>query len=316
MAMEEFDLITRKAIVLTTRWVLAAALTIGLAASIGGCATAPQAADGIQVVASTNVYGNIAKSIAGDRAKVVSIISKDSQDPHSFEADAKVRLELSKAALVIENGAGYDDFIEQLLGSESESSQKKITAADFAVARGETIGPDFNEHLWYDFEIVGDLADSIRDSLVELDPAGKDVYQHNAAEFLEGIADLKSRVAQFSAAHSGVSVVTTEPVSGRLIAAMGFTDLTPPAVGEDMEEGLGVPVREMSLLLGYLSSGQVAGIVVNPQTFGPEANLLVQQADRSGVAKVYVSEIMPTDQSSYLDWVGQVVTGLEALAVQ
>ena len=43
-------------------------------------------ADGINIVASTNVYGSIAKAIAGDKATVHSIIKDPSADPHSYEA--------------------------------------------------------------------------------------------------------------------------------------------------------------------------------------------------------------------------------------
>ena len=60
----------------------------------------------IDVVASTSVYGDIAKSVGGDKVSVTSIISKTSQDPHSYEASTQDKLAVSKAQLVIDNGAG------------------------------------------------------------------------------------------------------------------------------------------------------------------------------------------------------------------
>ena len=45
----------------------------------------------------------------------MSIICDPDQDPHSYEASAQNQLALSKADLVIENGGGYDDFIDRMV---------------------------------------------------------------------------------------------------------------------------------------------------------------------------------------------------------
>ena len=73
------------------------------------------AADGVvDVVASTSVYGDIVSSIGGDKVRVGSIINRTSQDPHSYEASTQDKLAVSKAELVVENGGGYDAFIDTL----------------------------------------------------------------------------------------------------------------------------------------------------------------------------------------------------------
>src|ERR1700754_5216056 len=76
-------------------------------ASDGSASPGPAGSAPVSVVASTNVYGDIAKQIGGDKVKVTSIISDPSQDPHSYEANTQTQLELSKAKVVIENGGGY-----------------------------------------------------------------------------------------------------------------------------------------------------------------------------------------------------------------
>ena len=47
--------------------------------------------------------------------QVDSLIDAPSQDPHDFQADARDRLAVSRARLVVVNGGGYDDFLTQLL---------------------------------------------------------------------------------------------------------------------------------------------------------------------------------------------------------
>jgi zinc/manganese transport system substrate-binding protein len=107
---------------------LAAALTMTAALAGCGAASAPEGAvankastsategaRAINVVASTDVYANIAQSIGGKAVNVMSFISDPDQDPHSYEASVQNQLAVSKADLVIENGGGYDDFIDRMV---------------------------------------------------------------------------------------------------------------------------------------------------------------------------------------------------------
>ena len=98
---------------------VALALASVAALSLAGCSTTPAAGEGagdtVTVAASTNVYGSLAAQIGGDRVDVTSIITSATQDPHSYEASARDRLTVQKADLVIENGGGYDGFIDTLL---------------------------------------------------------------------------------------------------------------------------------------------------------------------------------------------------------
>ncbi len=107
-----------------TRTLTALAGTSIAALALAGCAaTAPQAeVTGLSIVASTNVYGDIAATLGGDFVTVTSIIESAAQDPHSYEASAQDQLAIANADIVIENGGGYDPFIDVLVeGSGTEA---------------------------------------------------------------------------------------------------------------------------------------------------------------------------------------------------
>src|SRR5689334_11211106 len=93
------------------------AVAAAAALALSGCSAASAGSDDgtLRVVASTNVYGDIAATIGGDDIKVTSLMDDPAQDPHSFEASAQNQLAVSKADVVIENGGGYDDFMQSLL---------------------------------------------------------------------------------------------------------------------------------------------------------------------------------------------------------
>src|SRR5699024_10693292 len=86
-------------------------------ATSGAGTAGTQSGAAIRIVASTNVYGDVARRIAGGSAQVTSLISDPAQDPHAFEASPQALVALSKANIVIENGGGYDDFVDTLMRS-------------------------------------------------------------------------------------------------------------------------------------------------------------------------------------------------------
>ncbi len=128
--------------------VVALALASVAALALAGCSTTPAAGEGdggtITVVASTNVYGDIPRRSGGDRVEVESLITSASQDPHSYEATARDRLTVQKADLVIENGGGYDAFVDTLL--EDAKDPHVVTAVEFSHDFPGNEGHDEAEH--------------------------------------------------------------------------------------------------------------------------------------------------------------------------
>src|SRR6187431_3320641 len=116
------------------RSALAIALGAASALTLAGCAGSAGGDEGdgrIKVVASTSVYGQIVEEIGGDLVDATSIVSSASQDPHSFEPSAQDQLAVRHADLVIENGGGYDAFMDALLEA-SGSSAPVLTAVQFS----------------------------------------------------------------------------------------------------------------------------------------------------------------------------------------
>ncbi len=65
----------------------------------------------VKVLATTNVWGDIAKQLGGDWVEVTVILDDPMQDPHSYEASARDQLAVNDAELIVMNGGGYDEFM-------------------------------------------------------------------------------------------------------------------------------------------------------------------------------------------------------------
>ena len=297
------------------------ALTLGGVLALTGCAStgtdAASSGDGrLQVVASTNVYGQIAEEIGGDLVDVTSIVASAAQDPHSFEATAKDQLTVSNADLIIENGGGYDAFIEALVDS-SGSEAPVITAVEFSAAwpgvdagSGTDYVEGFNEHVWYDPTAVGALAQGIADELAALQPDDAETFQANAAAYVAQIAGLESALAEIDASHAGQKVFVTEPVPVYLVIAAGLENATPAAFSQAVEEGQDVPPATLLESLTLLRDGGIGVVITNAQTGGAETTQIVDEAQGLGIPVIAFSETLPEGQT-YISW---MQANIEALA--
>jgi zinc/manganese transport system substrate-binding protein len=270
----------------------------GCAASSGG--GQPDAAHGLQIVASTDVYGDIAQAVAGDNAEVTSLITSPAQDPHSFEASAQDQLAVLKADLVIENGGGYDPFIDTLIEASDNTDAVVLNAVDISgLEAGESDG--FNEHVWYSFPAVGLVAKHIAGELSKLDPAHKDAYQTNYEAFAGKVRGLEHQASELKTEFDATGVAITEPVPLYLLAAAGLVNKTPPEFSEAVEEGTDLSPRVLKETLDLFASGEVSMLAYNNQTTSAETEQVRAAAEAAGVAVVNFTETLP-DGQDYVSW--------------
>ncbi len=310
---------------------LSAVAALALAGCAGGSTPASSGDGRLQVVASTDVYGQIAEEIGGDAIDVTSIITSASQDPHSFEATAQDQLAVSRADLIIENGGGYDAFLDALIEA-SDASAPVITAvqyshdwpendghadesahADDEHAADDHAGHDhiegFNEHVWYDPHTIEHVAEAIAGELSELDPDNSATFEANSAEFLGQIAALESSLAEIEASDGGAGVFVTEPVPVYLTTAAGLDNLTPEAFSEAVEEGQDVPPATLLESLDLIESGSVRVLIANSQTGGAETTQVIDAAEAKGIPVLEFSETLPEGQT-YISWMQQNIEAL------
>lgn len=302
--------------------------------ALAGCSSAAIDASGsgkIRVVASTNVYGSIATQIGGDRVDVTSIITSVAQDPHSYEASARDRLAVQKSDLVIENGGGYDSFMDLLLDDADEP--EVVTAVEHSPAYTDADDHDgdhdaddaddhedhddhdhiegFNEHVWFDPHTMINVVRAIADELTEVDPAGKATFEANAAKITSDLAGFESDLEKIKTDAAGAGVFITEPLPGYLAAAAGLTDVAPHGFAEAVEEGSDVAPSILLDAVKVIESGAARALLVNAQTGGGETDRVEQAAEAAGVPIVEFTELLE-DGSSYAEWMRDAIKSLAA----
>jgi zinc/manganese transport system substrate-binding protein len=286
---------------------VAAIAALALTGCSSGASGAPSAGE-LSVVASTNVYGDIAKAIAGNAVKVTSIMDNPSQDPHSFEASAQNQLALSKADVVIENGGGYDDFMNTMLNA---GGAKKATVIDVVDLSGKkAAGGELNEHVWYDFPTVQKLTAKLVEVLSKADASQAATFKKNGDAFTAKLTQLENREAQLKQQYAGAGVAVTEPVPLYMLDAIGLQNKTPQAFSAAIEAGTDVSPAVLKETIDLFSSGSVKLLAYNEQTSGPETEKVLSAAKSAGVAVVPVTETLPSGKD-YMSW---MTANLDAVA--
>lgn len=325
-----------------------------LALVAAGCGSAPPdgsaaapAADTVKVVASTDVYGAIARAVGGDRVDVVSIIDAPGTDPHEYEATPADAAQVTDAAIVIGNGGGYDAFVPQLVesaggrahlidvsalaGNEEPAGEQEHAGEEPSTHAGEEPGAHAgeepgahageepgahehgtgNEHVWYELPAMATLAETLAAELGEASPADAATFTANAAAFGDGIAGLQARVDAIRAAHEGTRVAVTEPLPLYLLEDAGLVNAAPEGFTQAIEEGSDPPAATVAEMLALFSGRPVEALVLNTQTQSPATDRVRQAAEAAGVPVVEMGETLAEGQNDYLVW---METQIDALA--
>ena len=299
-----------------------AAAAVTLAACSSGPSNAPSttsasgsnpsaaASHPINVVASTNVWGDITKQIGGDHVDVTSILSDPNADPHQYESDAKTAAAVSKAQFVVENGLGYDDFMDKLLAASPNPNRTVLNAADVV----KISGPDANPHIWYDITAVPDVASAIADQLGKLDPADAATFTSNAKTFTDSLAPVTAAIEHIKTKYPGAPVGYTERVPGYLVEAAGLKLVTPESFARSIENGNDPSVADNAAMDATVTSKAIKVLLYNGQVTSPATQAVRQLAQSSGVPVVGVTETLPPTDKNFQAWqlrqINEITTAL------
>jgi zinc/manganese transport system substrate-binding protein len=294
-----------------------------LAAGCGSSSSSPASASSgggssnatINAVGAENEYANVIEQIGGKYVKVTAIESNPNTDPHTFEASASVAEAVSAASLLIENGVGYDTYMEKIEsagGAGSDSSRKVINVQKLLRLPSSTPNP----HLWYKPETMPAVAKALVSDLSALQPAHAAYFQENATKFDESLKPWYAAIAKFKAAYPNTPVATTEPVGDYMLEAAGTKNMTPFSLQADIMNGTDPAPQNVTLQNGLFSGHKVKVFVHNQQVTDSLTESFVQAAKRAGIPVVGVYETMPAPGYDYQSWMLAEVKALKKAVVE
>lgn len=235
---------------------------------LSGCTAPAQDAGPVRIVVTTNILGDVVERVVGDAAEVTTLM-KPNADPHSFAVSARESALMAEADLLVTNGLGLEEGLEQHLSRAAASGSRLFAAGehlevlDYAPEAG-TVTPD--PHFWTDPQRMVDVVDALGKELATVEgidiPAVEAGVRDYRAQLLELDERMRGSFAGIPAERR--ALVTNHHVFGylaqrydfKLVGAVipGGTTLAAPSAAD--LDGLATAIRESGVPAIFAESSQ------------------------------------------------------------
>ena len=164
-----------------------------LAVALGACGdSAPKKSEGLLVVCTTGMIGDLASNIAGKRGTVVSLMGPG-VDPHYYKATQGDLAKLSDADVILYNGLFLEGKMEDIF--EKMARTKTVVAVSRTIPKSKLRKPqggqgEHDPHIWFDVALWAETIDVVVEVLSKVDPEGKDVFLKNGVAYKEKLMAL------------------------------------------------------------------------------------------------------------------------------
>lgn len=142
----------------------------------------------IDVVTTFSTLNSFVEGVGGDRVEVQNLVPVGAS-PENYQPSPQDIAALSRAQLVVENGAGIEAWLQHTIQSAGNTNMKLVVLSDGLPKI------DHNPHLWMDPVLARAYVAKILDALVKMDPAHKSAYEANAKAYSAQLLALQKWIA-------------------------------------------------------------------------------------------------------------------------
>lgn len=274
--------------------------------STGGTDTTTTAASGTPaeaaadtVVATTNVWADVAGSVLGEA--VPAVISNPATDPHDFEPAAADLAKVTQAKVLVANGGTYDNAIYTAADPANVISALPLSSEEH---EGEHAGHDHahdeNEHIWYDTTVVREVADKLAKA------AEDNGVQADTAELNKRLDDVDAKLDALPVAR----IAQTHPIADSIVENSALEDVTPEDYRQATLNHTEPSSAAVAALITQLENGEVDLLINNPQTPSALTDRILAAAEQNDVPVIDIAETPQggVDFFDYLDEIANTLT--------
>ncbi|MGH7418215.1 MAG: metal ABC transporter substrate-binding protein, partial [Candidatus Rokuibacteriota bacterium] len=207
-------------------------LAVLVAALLGaaGCGARAVESAGLPVTASIFPLADFARRIGGDRVNVQTLI-QGGGDAHDFQPAPRDLTQLARARLFVYNGGGFEPWAARVIRQLPPDAVAVDTTAGLGLRDDRGTDP----HVWLDPLLAARQVDAIRGGLIRADPAGRTVYDANAAALAGELAALHDEFAAALGRCRRREFITAHAAFGHLARRYGLTMVPLSGLSPDAE---------------------------------------------------------------------------------
>jgi len=246
-----------------------------------------------------NHYAALCDTKTGARFMII-----DGKKGDSYPSIAQ---QVSSAQLVVQNGVGYDTFMNKIEAASPSTARKVIDVQSLLGLPDSTANP----HLWYDPSTMPAVAKALAKDMAAVQPAHAAYFQANLRTFDRSLQPWYQALARFKSAYPGTPVAVTEPVGDYMLQAAGTKILTPFRFQADIMNGVDPAPQDIALESGLFAHHTVKVFLYNQQVTDSLTQDFLTQAHQHDIPVVGVYETMPTPGYTYQSWMLAEVKALQ-----
>ena len=235
------------------------------------------------VVATTSTLGSLVRAVSGDAADV-QVLVPIGVSPETYEPTPHDIVTLEKAALVFENGAGLESWLDKLIATSATHARRVVLSdaiRDTSGSSAQSRLSGTNPHFWLDPNYAELYVERIAHVLSEVDSAHASDYRANAAAEIDRLSQLdlwiRKRIATIPAQQR--AMIAFHDAWYYFDRRYGLRDVgaIEPSPGREPS------AAELAALIDVARANHVRAIFAEPE-FSPR--LAKQLADNAGISTV------------------------------
>ena len=253
------------------------------------------------VVTTFTVIADMAKNVAGNDARVLSI-TKPGAEIHNYEPTPQDLIRAQQADLVLWNGLNLEVWFERFFSNVKNVPSVVVTAGvtPMSIRGGEYDGKP-NPHAWMSVANAKIYVKNIEAALAKHDPAHAEHYHQNAAAYLAKLeamdAKLKAEVAKIPEAQRWL--VSSEGAFSYLARDLGFKEAYLWPINAEQQ---GTP-QQVSALIETVRANQIPVVFSESTISDKPAKQVAKESGARYGGVLYVDSLSAADGPvpTYLD---------------
>lgn len=286
--------------------------------SLTACSTRTTTQNGLKIVASTTIVGDVVKQIGGDYIQL-TVLFPVGADPHTFEPRPQDVAAITDARVVFLNGLELEHSLEIILDANATGTIVEVSEGVEVLTFEEDHQEEEEEHehaagdphTWMDPNLVMVWVKNIESTLSGLDPENASYYAANASNYLAELSDLdawiRAEVAKIPVENR--KLVTDHHNLGYFIHRYDFA--LAGLVVDSVSTGASPSAQELSVLIDVIKEQDVKAIFIG-ETVNP--NLANQVARDTGTTIITINTASlggeGSDTETYIEFMKKMVTAI------
>ncbi|MFF2910429.1 metal ABC transporter substrate-binding protein [Paenibacillus sp. NPDC057934] len=269
------------------------------------------------------------KNITGDLADVEALIPPGIE-PHDWEPTAQDMAQITKADVLIYNGAGMESWVDQVLDSASGSKLVAVEASkgldimegaeeeedehDHAHGEGEDHHHDhggLDPHVWLDPALAVKEVQNIEAALAAAAPEHSEAFKANASAYISKLEALDQEYREAIKEVKRKDFITQHAAFGYLAKEYGLTQV--PIAGLSPEEE--PSAAKMAEIVEFAKTHNVKTIFFETLVSSSVADTIAKEIGAKTAVLNPIEGLTEEDRSHNLDYLGIMRQNLEALKI-